>query len=89
MGESTTRDTCSCPHLQALHEGLEQKIAEELDRIDRVCYTVDVREKFNTQRPVIATVVDRSDAMHALLFIRSTLRSTLLTHSAHGEKANG
>jgi len=58
---------------QPIATALEAEIERGLNTLDRECYGVDVREKHNVTNPVIATVVDRSVAMHALLFVRKVL----------------
>jgi len=49
-------------------------IERELDRLKTVSFGVDVREKYQSQTPVIASVVSYSDAMHALLFVRQAIK---------------
>lgn len=54
-------------------------IDQALDRLDKECYCVDVRDKFpHAVNPVIATVVDRSWAMHELLFLKQDLDALLV-----------
>jgi hypothetical protein len=55
------------------------EIEAQLLRLDAVSYVVDVRERFSVTRPVLATVVDRSDVLHMLLFIRAALKEAQLT----------
>jgi len=52
---------------------LIDRVESALDRLDRECYTVDVRERHNSDGPVIATVVDRSWALHEFLFLKRDL----------------
>lgn len=61
-------------------ETIARVIAElerQMDAIDKCSYVVDVREKYHEPNLVLATVVDRSDALHALLFVRKVARDAL------------
>lgn len=66
--------------LATAREALEKATAEcerGLDRLKDKSYGVDVRDKWGSANPVIATVVHHSDAMHELLFVRTALRAAL------------
>jgi len=76
------------PHSE-IRRLLEEEITKHLDALDRESYGVDVREKFDSQRPVIATVVDRNAALHYLLFIRKRVRDLLTAAPAAPQEARG
>ena len=59
-----------------LRHQIEAQIESYLDALDKASFQVDVREKYNSVNPVIATVVNRSDALHWLLFLRQTIRTS-------------
>jgi hypothetical protein len=62
--------TETTPDLMTVLDEIEQ----QLDFLARVCFGVDVREKYSSVTPVIDTVVKHSDAMHALLFVKRTVK---------------
>lgn len=74
--------------LREILQGLEVT----LNRLDVASYGVDVREKFKRHEPVIATVVDRSWALHEFLFLKRDLRRLVAAlgdppgHQKHDEK---
>ena len=59
-----------------LRHQLEAQIEDYLNALDKASYSVDARERHNSFRPVYAMVVDRSDVLHWLLFLRQTVRNS-------------
>ena len=65
-------------HLNAAEDALEaveQEIERALDSLDKNCFGVDMREKYQSMNPVIDTVVRQSDVLHDLLTIRKAVKA--------------